>query len=106
MTGRQLSMLQDPIDEAFYRFHHENGHVYDELVRLARHWKAAGHTQCAIGMLWEVLRWNAGVRTSFDDGLKLNNSFRSRYVRLIQANERDLAGFFETRALASERKAS
>ena len=106
MTGRQLALLPDPIDQAFVEFHHANPHVYDELVRLARRWKAAGHDRCAIGMLWEVLRWSAGIATDADDGLKLNNSFRSRYVRVIQANERDLVGFFETRALASERRAS
>ena len=107
MTGRQLSMLQDPIDAAFFEFHAANPHVYDELVRLAHRWKAAGHTGCGMGMLFEVLRWNAGLRTTGDaDGLKLNNNYRSRYARIIQANEPDLVGFFETRALATERGAA
>ena len=33
---RQLSLLADPIDEQFTKFHHENPHVYEELVQLAR----------------------------------------------------------------------
>lgn len=104
--ARQLALLQDPIDQAWLEFHHANPHVYDDLVRLARRWKAAGHDRCAIGMLFELLRWDHGLRTDTDDGLKLNNDFRSRYSRIIQANEPDLAGFFETRALATERGAA
>jgi hypothetical protein len=101
---RQLSFLADPIDQAFIEFHHENPHVYRALVGLARDWKAAGHARCSMNMLFEVLRWDEGLRTKSADGVKLNNNFRSRYARIIEANEPDLAGFFETRALASERE--
>jgi hypothetical protein len=99
----QLALLPDPIDEAFYVFHHANPHVYRALVALARRWKNAGHDRCSVNMLFEVLRFDDGLRTAAPDGLKLNNNFRSRYARIIQANERDLAGFFETRALRDER---
>ena len=92
-------MLQDPIDTAFLEFHHSNGDVYEALVRMARRWKAAGHDRCSIAMLFETLRDGRGLTTTSSDGLKLNNNFRSRYARLIQANEPDLAGFFETRQL-------
>ena len=104
--GAQLSMLPDPIDQAFLEFHHNNPQVYRTLVGLAREWKAAGHGRCSISMLFEVLRWDSGMRTTSKDGLKLNNSFRSRYVRIISANEPDLAPMFETRVLASERGAA
>lgn len=95
----QLALMPDPIDEAFFAFHHTNPHVYDELVRRAREWRDAGHDRCSIGMLFEVLRWDEGIRTTSGDGLKLNNNFRSRYVRIICANEPDLAPMFETRSL-------
>jgi hypothetical protein len=100
---RQLTLMPDPIDQAFYEFHHTNPHVYTALCRLARRWKSAGHDRCARNMLFETLRFDEGLRTGSTDGLKLNNNFRSRYARIIQANEADLAGFFETRALAPER---
>lgn len=100
---RQLSFLPDPIDQEFIAFHHRNPHVYRALVGLAREWVRAGNRRCSINMLFEVLRFDHGLRTSSSDGLKLNNSFRSRYARLIAANEPDLAEAFETRALASER---
>jgi hypothetical protein len=102
----QLSLLPDPIDQAFFAFHHANPDVYRSLVKLARQWKAAGHDRCSIAMLFEVLRFDVGLKTTSPDGLKLNNSYRSRYARIIQANEHDLRGFFETRALATERVAS
>jgi hypothetical protein len=99
----QLSFLPDPIDQRFVAFHHGNPDVYRKLVGLAREWKAAGHDRCSMNMLFEVLRWDDGVRTKSADGLKLNNDFRSRYARVIAANEPDLREFFETRSLSSER---
>lgn len=100
---RQLSFLPDPIDQAFLEFHHANPQVYRALVRLAREWRDAGHRRCSINMLFEVLRWDEGLRTHSADGVKLNNNFRSRYARIIAANNPDLAHLFETRALAGER---
>lgn len=100
----QLSFLPDPIDQAFVAFHHSNPHVYRALVGLAREWVRAGNGRCSMGMLFEVLRFDHGLRTASADGLKLNNNFRSRYARLIAANEPDLAHAFETRALATERE--
>jgi len=102
----QLSLLPDTIDQAFFAFHHANPDVYRALVKLARQWKAAGHDRCSVNMLFEVLRYDRGLKTATTDGLKLNNSYRSRYARIIQANEHDLRGFFETRALSTERVAS
>jgi hypothetical protein len=100
----QLTLLGDPIDARFLEFHHAHPEVYRELVRLARRWKAAGHARIGMKMLFEVLRWERGLAGVRDDrGFRLNNDFTSRYARLIQANEPDLVGFFETRALVDER---
>lgn len=95
----QLALF-DPLEERFLEFHHANPGVYDALVALARRWKDAGFEKIGIATLFEVLRWErglAGVRDA--DGYKLNNSYRSRYARLIMANERDLLGFFDLRSL-------
>lgn len=102
----QLSFLPDEIDQRFIEFHAANPHVYRQLVGLARQWRDAGHGKCSMKMLFEVLRWDAGVRTRSVDGLKLNNDFTSRYTRVICANHPDLASLFETRALAAERGVS
>lgn len=97
---RQLSFLADPIDEQFTKFHHENPHVYEKLVQLARQWKAAGHEICSIDLLINKLRWEIGIRTKGQDFV-INNNYASRYSRLIEANERDLVNFFTKRQLRS-----
>lgn len=96
---KQLTLLADPIEERFIEFHHANPHVYDQLVRMARHWKQTGHDRCSIKMLFEVLRWQTGIATDTADPFILNNDYTSRYARLIAANERDLAGLFNMRQL-------
>lgn len=89
----------DPtIQEAFARFDRENPHVYEQLVGLARQWQRAGHSKCGIGMLFEVLRWQLGLRTAGDD-FKLNNNFRSRYVRKLMTDYPEFRGYFELRVL-------
>lgn len=86
------------IREAFLRFHAENPHVYDELVRLARQAHDRGARKIGIGMLFEVLRWGHLLRTSGDD-FKLNNNYRSYYARLILHRHPELDGIFELRRL-------
>ena len=99
---RQLSMLPDPIDEAFVTFHHQHPEIYRQLVEMTREWKKAGHESVGIKMFLEVLRWNngrAGGATDRSGEWAVNNNFSSRYARLIMANERDLVGMFQTRQL-------
>jgi len=50
-------------------------------------------------MLWEVMRWETGLGDSSKaDGFRLNNNFRSRYVRML-AKKPGLAVLFATRRL-------
>lgn len=83
----------------FMTFHENNPFIYQTLVRLARQAKKAGKGKIGIGMLWEVMRWEHFLETNDGEGYKLNNSYRSRYARLIMEQERDLEGIFETRKL-------
>lgn len=84
----------------FEAFHRANPWVYDALVQLARDLRARGHHKIGIGMLFEVLRWQY-MRSTVGDEFKLNNSYRSRYSRLIESREDDLLGVFEKRELKS-----
>ena len=97
---KQLSLLADPIDEQFNKYHHENTHIYEQLVDLARQWKQAGHDICSIDLLINKLRWEIGIR-SRGHQFAISNNFASRYSRLIEANEKDLANFFTKRQLKS-----
>lgn len=87
--------------ERFAKFHAAHPEVYRELVKLARQWKAAGNDRCGIKALWERLRWEMGMRCSDGTDYKLNNSYVSRFGRLIASQEPDLAELFNFRELRS-----
>jgi hypothetical protein len=93
-----MAMFPRSIDDRFAEFHAEFPAVYLNLVRLAREAVVRGHKRIGIGMLWEVLRWETQIgdhRATY----KLNDHYRSRYARLIIAQEPDLAEVFEIREL-------
>jgi hypothetical protein len=91
------------IEEQFQAFHATNPWVYTELARLAREALKRGRQKIGIGMVYEVVRWNRFIQTRDpnDDTWKLNNNYRSRYARLLMAQEADLKDLFETRELQS-----
>lgn len=92
------------LDAQFAEFNQANPHVYWTLLRLAREARARGRTKVGIKMLYEVCRWEMTLQTSGDEEYKLNNNFTSRYARLLMQHNPELAGFFEIRAMASERR--
>jgi hypothetical protein len=94
----QASLFDRSLQVRFEQFHADNPHVFSALVKLAREWKAAGHTRCAIDLLVNRLRWDIGIETHGDD-FTINNDFRSRYSRKMMAECQDLQGFFEVREL-------
>jgi hypothetical protein len=95
------------LEERFQAFHTANPWVFRALVRLARQWiTETGRTHVGIATLFERLRWEWDAATTDESGYKLNNSYRSRYARLIMTQEADLSDLFETRELATERRAA
>ena len=103
--ARLAARREESLDLQFADFHARNPHVYEELVRLAREASQRGHRHLGVGMLWEVMRWNALFRVAHGAAeFKLNNNFRSRYARLVMEREPDLADVFETRELTSQRE--
>jgi hypothetical protein len=89
------------IEDRFLHFHEANPWVYQRLRILALDLVRAGRRRIGVGMLWEVLRWQYARATKSDDGLKLNNDYRSRYARLLAKSEPELVDAFETRRLRS-----
>lgn len=87
--------------ERFQAFHASNPDVYRRLTVMARDLLARGRSGVGIGMLWETLRYEQAMTTS-GQPYKLNNSYRSRYSRMIMEQEPDLRGFFTTRELDAE----
>lgn len=86
------------IQERFENFNADNPQVYTTICAMARSWVAKGNSNLGIGMVFEVMRWDHAMRTQ-GDPFKLNNDYRSRYVRLIEENELDLVGVFRKRTL-------
>lgn len=86
------------IQARFESFHEHNPWVADVLERMTTDRLAAGKRKVGIGMLFEVLRWQAGFVTEGDD-FRLNNNYRSRYVRLLIERHPEWAEAFETREL-------
>lgn len=101
MTQKENTMsIKDRFDE----FDAQHPEVNEQLVRLARQWRSHGNKRLGMKTLFERLRWEwhvAGLRD--DRGFKLNNDFTALYARKIMAENPDLDGMFETRALVSER---
>jgi hypothetical protein len=94
----QTTLLPDHIELAFKEFHAKHPEVYEQLVRLARQWVAAGHAHLGIATLYERLRWEWHVNGLRDrDGYKLNNNYKALYARMIMANNPDLDGLFHLR---------
>ena len=91
-------VLHESIQEQFDRFHAANPQVYGNLVWMARHYASVGATRLSMNMLFEQMRGKYLVVTRGEKYL-LNNNYRSRYVRLIEDQEPDLRGLFETRTL-------
>lgn len=86
------------IQERFESFHAANPWVLTALERLTRQWLNSGHTRVGMKMLTERLRWEYGIRTQ-GDAFRLNNSYTSRYARLLIDLHTEWADAFETREL-------
>lgn len=86
------------LQERFEAFHQANPWVLVELERMTGELVAAGRGRVGIGMLFEVLRWEHHRRTTGVE-FKLNNSHRSRYVRLIVERHPEWRDVFELRGL-------
>ena len=86
------------IQEKFESFHALNPWVYNAFVRITDDWLARGRGRIGIGMLTEILRWQYG-RATVGDEFRINNNYRSRYVRLLIAEHPEYADAFETREL-------
>ena len=102
LEARSKDLTPRTIQARFEKWHAANPQVYAKLVELARELKGKGFNKMAIGCLYEVTRWHHLKELgplALEDGYRLNDHYRSRYARLIQEQEPDLAGVFELREI-------
>jgi predicted PolB exonuclease-like 3'-5' exonuclease len=89
------------IDTEFLAFHSSNPHIMDAIVRYTRQLITAGHKHFGMGAVFERIRWDYAVSTLADTkGFKINNNYRSRYVRLLEATHPQFKGFYRQRKVA------
>lgn len=91
------------LQEKFELYHRENPHILPLLVRFVNEAKESGREHYSINAIFERIRWHLDIETT-GDVFKLNNNYRSRYVRLLEKEYPEYEGFFFKRALASEPK--
>lgn len=92
--------VETELDSRFQTFHQENPQVYRELATLAKQALERGRSNIGIKMLIEVIRWNRYLTTTGDE-YKINNSYTSRYARLLVQDYPEMRDLFETRELRS-----
>jgi hypothetical protein len=96
-----FSSHKDSTFENFKAFHKKNPYVYTKLREMAIDWKNAGHTKVGIKMLFEVLRWQHGLKRLDTEEFALNNNYAPHYARLLIAENSELEGLFELRTIRS-----
>lgn len=88
------------IQQAFEAFHRANPWVYRALEQLTADQVAQGRERVGIGMLFEVVRWHHSRSTTDESsGFRLNNNYRSRYVRMLTAKHPEWHSLFAVREL-------
>lgn len=100
MTQPNLWDEPSDLDKKFWLFHEHNPQVFKRLVIMCNQAKAMGRKKAGIGMFWEVLRWESYLDISSDD-FKLNNSYRSRYARILEQEHPEFIGLFNKRRIKS-----
>lgn len=99
-VNEQQSFFDSKLQQKFEKYHKENPQVLEALIRMTDQAIAKGHNRLGMDLLFNVLRWESMIATTGDD-YKINNSYSSRYVRLIEQIRPDLIGVFEKRQLKS-----
>lgn len=91
----------DRIEKQFQKFHKDNPHILKLILKFIRKVRRTGRETYSINAIFERIRWHVEIETNGDD-FKMNNNYRSRYVRLIERKYPRYRGFFKTRKLSSE----
>lgn len=84
------------IDRDFIKFHQNNSHVYQLIIKYTKQVWSSGHRTFGMGAIFERIRWDYAVSTNAKP-FKLNNNYRSRYVKLMERDFPNLKGFFRSR---------
>ena len=96
----KCDLFRQNLDEKFTEYHITNPTIFAKFVAYAEQLKSAGRTRIGAKAIVERIRWDSLV-AAIDGDYKINNSYTSRYVRLISKERPDLASLFALRSLKS-----
>jgi hypothetical protein len=88
------------IQERYEAFRDLNPWVLEALETMTERYLSSGRRRLGIGMLVEVLRWHHDTATT-GDAFKLNNDYRSRFVREMIARHPEWSEVFSLRDLTT-----
>lgn len=88
----------ETIAQRFDRYHSANPWIFEALERLALDLHSRGR-RIGVKALVEVVRWQYARTTASEDAFRVNNSFTSRYARLLIERHPELADAIECREL-------
>ena len=100
LVGLPPRVEGETIQDRFESFHDLNPWILTALIRLADDLVEQGASRIGVKMLVEVLRWSHARQTQ-GDAFKINNTYASRYARLIVSARPDLAPMIEQRVLTA-----
>lgn len=90
---------QIPLDTKFFDFHAKHPHVYDLFRRIAREKKALNPIYISADDVGHEIRKRSNMMTSDTKPMKFDNSFTSRYARLLEQEDVKFKGLFRSRKL-------
>lgn len=91
------------IQQRFEEFHGLHPEVFDLFRRFAGELRARGIGHYSADAILHRIRWHYDVERVADaSGFKINNSYSSRYARLLIQIDPSYGGFFELRCLKTE----
>ncbi len=89
----------ETMQERFAAYHARHPDVFGLFRRFAAEARAAGRARFGARAIMERIRWHYAVVRHDGEPFKINDSFTSRYARLLIEEDPGFAGFFELRRL-------
>jgi hypothetical protein len=95
--GTGNSPYQDKLEADWEAAKAEQPDLMERMAELAREARRRGFERWSADALFHVMRWETGLSTGGELGLKVNNNHTALASRDLMALYPDLSGFFETR---------
>ncbi len=86
----------------FKKYDEENPQIWKEFKKIAKQAKAMGFKRYSANGIFEIMRWNTGVKGKGQ--YKISNNYRPDYARKMMKEFPRFADFFVIKPLKARRK--